>query len=335
MQSKLMLDFYGVGVEIDSDNSKLIEYLKSDFSYFDSIPKKVAYRFRLKVGEIPWSLVDGLVSTGQSQNSVTYQRGNIRYNDYYGEALTVYDYNEETGTIYSESASRIHEIAYLLILSRVGKRMDLRGLHKIHAFAVSYNDIAIVGMMPSKCGKTTLFLDLIKDEKFGIISDDTPVANLKGEILSFPLRVGVDDIESLPKGDDNLLYEIDRKQYGTKVLAPLSFFKNRVEKRSFKKIIILSGVRSRKKSGNIYSIGRLSLFMELCRHMVVGIGLPMIIEYFLESSPKDIIRRAIILGSRTISALSLIFKAKGHMLELSPDRESNLSAIDKLIASID
>ena len=53
--------------------------------------------------------------------------------------------------------------------------MDLIGLHKLHAFGIICNKKAILGMMPSKGGKTTHLLEFLKDPHCKLISDDTPV----------------------------------------------------------------------------------------------------------------------------------------------------------------
>ena len=91
---------------------------------------------------------------------MTYDQGNIRFNDYYGKALTIYNYEHELGEIYSNDLHKLHEICYLSILSRVGKKLDMRGYHKVHAFGIVKNGKALMGVMPGKGGKN--------DSLFGI-----------------------------------------------------------------------------------------------------------------------------------------------------------------------
>ena len=262
---------------------------------------------------------------------MTYKNGNNILNDYYGVALSILNLDSHDALVYSENLERLYEIAYLLILSRTGKLMDSNGFHKIHAFGLAFEDMAYIAMMPSKGGKTTLFLDLISSNKnFEMISDDTPVCDMRGNIYSFPLRIGVEPTHNIP---DDLLkhsYTIDRLQYGKKILIPLNVFPN-LFSRIKSKSTIFTCRRIYDKSCRIEKSSTLATFKDLQKHMVIGIGLPMILEYFLESNLLDFFRLSFIFLRRLISSLVLSIKSKNYIVYLGTDLELNYSTMEDFI----
>ena len=185
----LFFHFYGISAQIFSEESTLLKRLKMDFSYFHSPPpltKKSDCTIHAIKTPPPWPSIPPLPTTSQSLSSLTYDSKKKRFNDYYGKALTVYNYESETGTIYTDSLDRLHELTYLMLLSRVGKKLDLKGFHKIHAFGVVKNQCAILGIMPMKGGKSTHFLEFLKDKQTQPLSDDTPLITRWGKIKPFP-----------------------------------------------------------------------------------------------------------------------------------------------------
>ena len=329
---ELKLKIFDISISCSCDEA-IYDRLSKDFHFFivesDSIDVNLKFSFELR--QPPWKKLQGLKCVKQSFNSMTYKKENILLNDYYGVALSILDLNQQIAEVYSENRERLYEIAYLLILSRSGKFMDRLGFHKLHGFGVSHDGMAYVGMMPSKGGKTTLFLDLIKNNKeFGIISDDTPVFDMFGKVYSFPLRVGVEAAEDLPPELLKDSYQIDRAQWGKKTLLPLTSFPNKITEPT-SNITLLTFVRVYDKSCSIEKCSFLEMFINLQTHMVVGIGLPMILEYFLELNMKDFFRLATIFCKRIISAFTLCLFSQRYKVYLGNDTEINFKIIDSFI----
>lgn len=271
------------------------------------------------------------LSRMQSLNSITYQEGQIRYNDYYGKLISIFDYDHETSTIISMDLDKTHEVAYLLILSRVGKKLDLKGLHKLHAFAISYRDNALVCMMPTKGGKSTLLMNLLKDPEIKMISDDIPLFNVKGEILPFPIKIGLDHYSNtLPvKDPEHNIYFLKREQYGLKTFISTAGLEEKVEKpgKKFKKVILVEAYRFNSATSTLKRNSLLKTYKGLMKHAVVGVGLPMIMEYFWEFGIKDFFIKAIIFLSRLFAALVFGIRSERFMLFLGKNPEQAASIL--------
>ncbi len=307
---------------IESANDEVLSLLKKDFSVFISSKAISTPNFKLQIfdQEPPFGEIPQIVSTMQTLNSICYDMEDVRYCDYYGELLVVMDTKHNSAKVYSKTLSRIHEVCYLLILSRIGKAMDLKGLHKLHAFSVSYKDLAIVCMMPMKGGKSTLLMQFLKDERFKIISDDIPIINLIGEILPFPIKIGLSDLPGNLKVIDpeRNYYTMDRGNYGKKQLLCLDGLPGRVESidKKFHKVILIEAFRYNSKTSILKNAGICGSAKGLFKHGVIGFGLPMVIEYFWEKGIEDFLRKAKIFFLRMFGFTSLLFRAKRMKLFL-------------------
>ena len=319
----LNLNFYGISVGVAPDsNAVTMDLLARDFSCFKSTEDNLIFDFSLEIHLMipPWNEVPAITASMQTLNSICYDVEHFRYCDYYGELLVILDKKKNKARLYSNNLVRMHEVSYLLILSRVGKMMDLKGLHKLHAFSVSYEDIAVVCMMPMKGGKSTLLMEILKDKRFKIISDDIPLINSFGEVLPFPIKIG------LSKSPDGLeifnpvvnLYSMDRGAYGVKNLLCLDGLPGRIEKpgKIYKKIILIEAFRFNSSESILEKSGLISTFSGLMKHGVIGFGLPMVIEYFWENGPVDFLVKTKIFLKRLFGFTCFLFKARRMKLYL-------------------
>ena len=280
-------------------------------------------------------MVPNVVASMQTLNSVCYDNDGIRYCDYYGDLLVVLDTKNNIAKMYSENISKVHEVSYLLILSRVGKMMDLQGLHKLHAFSISYKDLAIVCMMPMKGGKSTLLMHFLKDSRFKIISDDIPLVNLMGEVIPFPIKIGLSDLPgnlNVFNPEENF-YTMDRGHYGKKQLLCLNGFPGRVEsiERKFKKVLLIEGFRYNSKTSILKEADVFSTFKGLFKHGVIGFGLPMVIEYFWEKGLIDLFAKTRIFFLRFFAFLNLMIRARNMKLFLGKNPQEASEMITKYV----
>lgn len=327
---QIYFNFYGETVYVQSDWSELLTLLGKDFSLFIDNPQvKSHLTILIARGNPGHQKIPEMVSKMQSLNSITYQLGHIRYNDYYGKLLSIFDYKNQSAQIISEDEDKTHEVAYLLMLSRVGKSLDLHGLHKLHAFAVSYKGIAFVCMMPMKGGKSTLLMELLKNKEAKMISDDIPLIDRLGHVHAFPIKIGVDDARRIPfdiTNPEENIYQLNREQYGPKTFICLNGLKEKVELpgTQFDKVIIAEGFRYNADHSLIRCSSWVSTYLGLFKHGVIGIGLPMILEYFWEFGIKDFIIKSKIFLLRFYSFGILC--SRNHRIKIQLGRKSDLSA---------
>ena len=324
---ELYFNFYQTRVMISSDEPEILRLLALDFSYFQVLSlgleqKEKAQCLQLCCRALP-PIPPNLVAKKQTPQYLLYRQDKLKIVDYYGQALCLQ--NEEKGEhqLFSPSIERLHETAYLFILSVVGKDHDRRGLHKLHSFAIKRNGTSLLGAMPMKGGKTSSFLQFLQDPSVEIISDDCPLIDRQGNILPFPLRVGCDHAEILPPGNKELLYTIERSQYGRKVLAPLSYFNNKVAKSPAPRTILVFGVRSTYQSPVLVPLSFLKTLRQLSTHLIAGVGLPMVVEFFLQATFKDYYLLMRIAVSRSIAAFNLARKSKSYLIYLSSNIKEN------------
>ena len=318
----IYLNFYEVKVQVESGLADILTLLKKDFSVFISplILEKADFSLQIFSQEPPVKEVPNIVATMQTSNSICYDIEETRYCDYYGDLLVVLDTRHNRARVYSKNLSKIHEVCYLLILSRVGKMMDLKGLHKLHAFSVSYNDLAIVCMMPMKGGKSTLLMQFLKDKRFKIISDDIPLVNFLGEIIPFPIKIGLSDLPgnlAVQEPEKNY-YTMDRGHYGKKQLLCLEGLPGRVESvnKKFKKVLLIEGFRYNSKTSILKNASIFESIKGLFKHGVIGFGLPMVIEYFWEPGFMDFYRKTKIFFLRLFAFTGLLVRSKRMKLFL-------------------
>lgn len=333
----IKFNFYGFEVRVESESLEILDLLKKNFSYFYNKKDSVKESFKLEViisDNLDEIIPKKLISTNQTINSITYEQGSIRYNDYYNCVVSKLDYTSNRAQLFGNNINRLHEVAYLIILSRQGKWSDQNSLHKVHAMAVNKDERNLIVMMPMKGGKTTLFTKFIDDESINLISDDTPMINNSGEVLSFPIRFGLENVdrykELLASIEDEYKFKLNREQFGTKILVDTEKYKNRLG-RVGEKNILIQGVRWRSDKCVLEKISKLRMLWFLKNHLIVGVGLPMVIEYFLENTIKDHFVNSKILLSRCISAINLVRKSESYICFMGHNVDENYNTIKKLL----
>lgn len=203
--------------------------------------------------------------------------------------------------------------------------MDLNGLHKIHAMGMQLLDANVLMIAPSKGGKSTLFMKLLSHPTSRIISDDTPVIDRQGRIHAFPLRLGLEEDCHIPSHINlSQSYKLERRKFGIKVLIPLQGLgKPIASTNDAKRNFLIVGKRTVRKNPRLTKIGHLRTFPHIFIAMIIGLGLPMILEYFLESGVSDIIKRIKIILSRTLAGIMLMIKSEKYLFEMSHDLDAN------------
>ncbi len=229
---KVTFSFYGISLIVEAP-AETARQLQLDFSYFmvPSLPEapllsiiRIVAHGNSPVG----GFIPPLTASMSLADGVVYDRDNIRYVDYNGKAVVRYDYHAESGELYSGDPSLLHELLYLLIHSRVGELLDRRGFHRVHALGIAVAGRGILCLLPQGGGKTTLFLELMKNPATMILSDDTPLIDRGGMLFPFPVRVGVAE-EKVPSHIPSAAVTIfHRRNHGSKALIDISFFSEKI-----------------------------------------------------------------------------------------------------------
>lgn len=287
MLHQIYFDFHGSTIRVQSKDLPSLAMLEREFSYFLR-PKLETTQFILElVSEAPPAgLIPPIPAARISPNALTYLDGERQWNDFGGEALSSWDFALHQGVVFSAHPDRLHEVAYLLILSLTGKDMDRRGLHKVHACAFRYRQRDVLVMLPSGGGKSTLFIEIARLPGVELLSDDTPLVDAAGRVHPFPSRLGITRLpEHLGKESDFPLFR--RHQHGDKFLIPLDQLGAPLAHGVGNSVVLIFGQRWPSAGSFLRRLTPLQTLRGLTEHMVVGVGLPMVVEFFVRHTWRD------------------------------------------------
>lgn len=328
MSHLINITIYGSTIRVQSKDASTLVVLKTEFRHFlVSDAATPDFILSLIPSAAPAGLLPALTVSRTSKNSITYDEGGRRWNDYFGQALSCYDYAAKEGVLYSADPDRMHEIAYLMVLSLTGKDLDLRGWHKVHACAFRYNGRDAVVMLPSGGGKTTLFLELARLPGVSLLSDDTPLIDEQGRVHPFPLRLGIEHLPAHLAHKKNEFTLFRRQHFCDKWLLPLEQLGAPIAEGPSSRVLLVIGRRHNDPRPILFPVGPLRMLRALLEHMVIGIGLPMVIEYFVRHTWKDWGTLMQIARKRAWAALRLQQRSQSFVFVMGTDPAANARAL--------
>ncbi len=322
--TKKILNIYGVTVFL-SGYDEVTDKLFDDFKYFayDKILSQTDLSITVNLSDPPYEKIPQTQASMYKTDCICYDDKNLRYADYNGKCLTIFDKKNKTAEIFSLNRDLLYEVSYLFLHSQAGELLDIKGFHRIHACAFSYKKTVFLCILPQGGGKSTLLMSLLKNKNIKLLSDDTPLIDRKGNVYPFPIRIGVCndfDISFIPK---KFITTFNRRKFSEKKLISYDFFKDRVEKDSLP-ITIIAGKRIYSEDAKIFYKNKFFAFTELFKACIVGYGLPQVLEYFLTGGFKDIIKKTYIFFSRFYACMILLTKtSKFCEFYLSKNKDEN------------
>lgn len=327
-------NFYGVTVSVSSLCHSLLKRLERDFSLY--LVGKTSEPAHLSIESIlempPVRSFPHLRPTWSSHKVIVYDEGAKRVCFYTDRGQSEFNFNNESASVWAQGIELLHEITYLMILSRVGKVLDRQGVHRIHACGFRVDGKRVLLTMPTGGGKSTFFVEMSQDyPEIELMGDDTVLIDSMGYPHPFTIRVGLP--EHFHEKFKSSTYTLMRREYGMKTLLPIELLGPKVLRENLEsldedKITLLFGSRLEDEDRlSMKRIGRYEAFLELISPMIVGEGLAMIIEYFWETGVKDFWVKAGIALSRVRAAWRLSGRADCWRVELGTDRSTNSSYI--------
>jgi len=301
--------FYDLLVTVLCNDLQLIERLGRDFSYFkiDQISESD------KINQLPFLKVNLTLGTLPKDD---FSKSKLRFLNYDNKLLAWIDFSKEEGDFYSEDLHLLHEIAYLFILTRVGKRLEKKGFYKIHASALRDELGVILCPMLMKGGKTTLFLGLLCQKNFQIFSDDAPLVDKRGRVLPFPIRIGMEKKETYTCFSQEDIYVLKRRRFGLKYLVDVRSIKNSIASSSEGTLTFWLCKRVTRPGCSLHKISRLRLIPLIFINMILGLGLPYAREFYLEGTLKDFLTLIKTGWGRSKAAFHLLKKAECYFVIL-------------------
>lgn len=313
-------------------------FLAEDFSAFSGFafphPPHAALKLQL-VGTAPSA--EDLPNAPAEQvypECVAYrdpQNPHRRLLDYHGKALlTAEDLGAECRAVLQcADASLREELAYLFLQSRVGARLDAERLHRVHALGFAVQEKAALVFLPSGGGKSTLAVSLLQ-QGVTLLSDDSPLVAEDASLYPYPARLAFREDFPLPAAWEKLTRPFQRRKFGAKKLLGLATLRNAglpealPSWKAYRPEILVLG----KRHGSLES-PRLELcpkryvLKELIAGMVVGLGLPQVVELVLEHGFWSVLGMAPLFFRRFLAALKLVSRSHCFILWMSMNAEKN------------
>lgn len=327
------IEFGGTTVLVDTDSLKIATWLDFDFGTFLTTRNTAIalIKFSVTVASPLEHPMPALKESMRGPHFVTFDDGTTRYIKYGKEALLIYDYARDEGQIIATTEEIAYERLHLACLSRIGERLDEKGMHRVHALAIAFKDRAHLFLMPPGTGKSTLGLELLVGHSdVRLISDDTPVISREGEIVPFLFRLGIENSAVV----ENVPTRFKREaSYGNKhkTLIDVRFFDEQTQRTPVKPKSVFIGFWTTSNNPQLVKAGWFTAMMFLFRDCVIGCGIPQVAEIFLRK--EDIPKKIGFAFSRLRGILPLTFSCKCYKLFLCNDPQKNAELVYQTISN--
>lgn len=327
------VNVHGVTLKLETSSKKILDWFAFDFRAFllPTTGEKTDFVFRADVGSPAKVPIPPLEETMRGPHFVCFDDKARRYILYEQQSLLIYDYGLDEGWITAADEEVLYERLYLACLSRLGEKLDRKGLHRVHAMAISMGDRAHLFLMPPKTGKSSLGVTLLQRGAARLISDDTPLVTRTGYILPFQFRIGVTDKEMVDSIPPSYLRRVHGHQGDGKLLVDVTFWQERLAIGSLTPVSLCIGSWTTAEKPRLLPVSRLTGLLFLFRDCVIGFGIPQVAELFLTGRASDLLRKTQIAVSRMLASLVLASRCRCYRLYLCRDHNANADLVAKLL----
>jgi hypothetical protein len=295
-------DVHGVRVLIESDCETFLEYVRRDFCFFHD-PNKDFGQPHVQISFLkqkpPWEEIPRrAVPLFKTNASSVYKQGPNRYINHNREVFAIYDLKGDRGTLYSEDPDAMYRIAYSVLMTRIGFRLDRARRHRLHALGVSAEDTALLFLGDGGCGKTTLGLEMMKNSQVGWLTDDILPVDASGRALAFPTSPRLILGSAVPWLPSSVkLLKAPMPKEPPKVQLPSSAILPRVCPSAKLGALFLCSRRPG-VGPSLRRVGFLEAFRGICDNALTGREFGHMMAYHLEFSPVYLYRMAALYLSR-------------------------------------
>ena len=320
---KLFLNFYNYTILITSDEESLLKKLSDEFHYF-VVNGPIEVDASFDIFRSPPPKLPSMIAVKLLETCSIYRMGHQQFVDYGGMAQSIWDTENDKISIYSSDLDFLYEISFLAIHSLVGQELDRNGICRVHALGFTLGNKNTLVMLPSKGGKSTLLSNVLQNPEVKIISDDMPLINFKGCVYPFPSKISMNKRPEAGVLSDLQWTEFKRSQYPIKWTAGLAQLKDRIETHSDEKsTLLVAGYRLSSGKSILTPVKKWNMIGPVMEHMILGIGLPQVIEMFLKFQLSDLFKMFRHGLMRAICAFQLVRKSDCYYFYMGEDCAEN------------
>ena len=329
--SALKLSFYGFCIEIKCNDAGTLEAIKRDFSFFVTGQGNPEALFEVFVELPDYKELPSVKASFYTPRNICYKYNKLSFIDYFGKGLTIIDDQKNNYRIYCPESQLRHEITFLSILSLVGQNLDSRKIHRVHGLGIETGGKAVLILLPSGGGKTTLLLELLKAEGIKLISEDSPLVNRFGQILPFPLRVGASYSDKPQEIPADYLHLIERMEFGPKYVIDIDYFADKISRDVLTPQVILCGIRSLGMESKIVPLSKYKALGEFIKNSVIGVGLYQGLEFLLQQGFTGLLKKSGVILSRFRNACKVISGSQTYLFIVGYDKNKNVETLLKFL----
>jgi hypothetical protein len=330
--SRCYLDVHGLRIQVEGDWPEVIEALRLDFAWFavPGLADEPDIRVEIARRPPPFDEFGDVVASFITPRNVVYQEDGRTIIDYFGRAVSIFDRESSRLSIRGEDKEIVHEATYQFLVSTAGDYFDRRKMPRMHGLGLVGEKGAVLVMLPSGGGKTTLALRALQDDGIRVLSEDSPLLDKHGVLRPFPLRIGVNatDASRLPAGQ---VRRIERMEFHPKYAIELSAFADRIESSPQPLRHIVIGRRSLGIEPKLERLPRRAAVAPLFREVVVGVGLYQGLEFILQHGVRDLPAKSGTVLNRVHRCTGALAHASIWRLTLGRDHDRNWAALHPLL----
>ena len=323
--TQICFDFYGFQIAVRSRQAEHLQDLNIDFSWFrtEGVEADLSIEMRSFSDrpELP-----ALPASQHSPRNVVFRNGQTSYLDYSGRALSVSYEDGKRFELFCDDRHLAHEIAYLTILSYTGSHLDRRGLIRVHGLGLEVNGKAVLLLLPMSGGKTTMALSMLQNEGIRLLSEDSPLIRSNGQVLPFPLRIGVRPGTVPPDVPPDKTLSVERMEFGPKTLIDISVFQSQLAPECPVGGILL-GQRWLAGNASITPLPRRAALLPFISNAVVGLGLYQGVEFVLEKSVVELLGKTSLAARRLRASLAVIRNAQVYRFAMGPSIDDTAATL--------
>jgi hypothetical protein len=331
--ARTALDIHGLRVLIHGDWPEVVEAVRRDFLWFETVPGPDGADLEIAVRRRPpdWEAFEGLRAAFVTPRDVVYRVPGRTIMDHLGRAVSEIDHEAARLTIQGTDEEIVHDALYYYLVGEAGSYLESRGLPRLHGLGLSGAQGAVAVLLPSGGGKSTLAVRALREEGVKLLSDDSPLLDRHGRLHPFPLRVAIngEDAASMPDGS---LRHIERVGLHPKLALDTDNFAERIEREPQPLRHIVIGQRSLSREGRLEPLPRRAAVRTLVRDGVIGVGLYQGYGVsVLERGARDIVSKVGAVLGRSASCTAGLAHAQVWRLVLGRDRTQNFEALLPLL----
>ncbi len=314
-QNNLKLDIYNVLIAL-SLPEELLSLAESEYGYYKKeLSREEDLFFSVALERPNYNRLLELPAVKYHQDYIVYesQDKKVRYIDYFGSALVVYDFSKKKSEvfIYAEDSLKAYKILRLAFETLLGEKLDMLGYYRVHCLALDYKGLAYLFLMPPGAGKSTLAMNFFQDKLIRVLGEDM-VLYKKNKL--YPLNFAWSLREEI--GQEKKIINHEKLNFDDLYFQPFCLIKGR-----------------RFMTGNcrVDSASRFSLLTALFKSMVLGLELQQSLAFFILNDFKTGFSKSKIGFGRFFASLSLVIRSKCFEAYLGSDRLENYIAINEFI----